>query len=181
MSKYTTRFKLKIVKQFHAGPLGGRRLARQHGLPYSMVYRWAERFQRHGVAGLMPVAASMRYEPAFRLKVLRHMWRKQLSCSQAAARFGVSGSSTIARWERQYHAQEAGAFSRNYPPKYNDDHSRHARNAPRPGSPHRRQDGGRVAQGEPAAARQVGAAKVFHRLGQLEKKVPRKKPARSKR
>lgn len=175
MSKYTTRFKLKIVRQFLAGPLGGRRLARQHGLPYSMVYRWTQRFQLHGEAGLMPMAASTRYDATFRLKVLRHMWRKELSYAQAAARFGVSGSSTIARWERQYHVRDAGASSRSHSPRYDDDHSRQATHAPRSGSPCRHPDEGRTAQRKPAAARRVGAAQVFQRLRALEKKSAEEK------
>lgn len=173
MSKYDVRFKLKIVKQFLAGPLGGRRLARQYGLPYSMVYRWARRFQLHGKAGLMPAAG--RYDARFRLKVLRQMWRKELSYSQAAAQFGVSGSSTIVRWERQYHAHGAGAFSRSHSPRHDDDRSRHAQTAPRLAAAYRPADHGRIAEGKRATAGRASAAQVFQRLGQLQKKSAEEK------
>jgi transposase len=104
MSKYDARFKLKIVRQFLAGPLGGRLLARQHGLPYSMICRWVTRFRLHGAAGLG--AAKGRYDRAFRRTVVRRMHRDDLSYSQAAALFGVGNASTVASWDQRYHAGE---------------------------------------------------------------------------
>jgi putative transposase len=169
MAKYHTRFKLKIVERFLAGPLGGRLLARQHGLPYSMVYRWVARFQQHGAEGLAP--AHGRYTAAFRLKVLRRMWREDLSYSQAAVLFGVGNASTLARWERRYPAGQPEALSR-HPGQ---DHDRHTRKTRRTGSPQRRSDKGGVAGRESEAAHHTGASRVFRRLGTLQKKSTEEK------
>jgi len=109
MGKHDTKFKLKIVRQLLAGPDGARRLAQRHGIAYSVVYRWANSYREHGEAGLSVVP--VRYDRAFRLKVLRHMWRKGLSYTQTAAVFGIAGLSTISRWERAYHAGDGGALA----------------------------------------------------------------------
>lgn len=159
MAKYPKRFKLKIVKQFLAGPLGGRLLARQHGLPYSMVYRWVARFQQHGAAGL--AEAGGQYDAAFRSRVLRRMWRKDLSYSQAAALFGVGNASTVARWERRYHAGQSLGLSPGRKPRQDDDRSQGARKARYAARAQRSSDHRRVVGGERSAAYPTRAARVL--------------------
>jgi putative transposase len=168
MAKYHARFKLKIVKQFLAGPLGGRLVARQHGLPYSMVYRWVARFQLHGAQGL--ATAHGRYDAAFRQTVLRRMWRDDLSYSEAAARFGVGNASTIARWERRYHAREVAGMSPSRQPRPDHDRSEEVPEARRTGSAQHASNDRRVAGGEREVARPTGASRVFRRLRTLRKK-----------
>lgn len=107
MAKYDKRFKLKVVKQLLAGPDGARRLARQHGLAYSLIYRWANSYHLHGAQGL--ASAPGCYDTAFRLKVLRRMRRDGLSYAQTAAMFGISSISTVSRWDRRYHAGDSDA------------------------------------------------------------------------
>lgn len=107
MASYTKRFKLKLVKHLLSGPKGGRILAREFNVPYSMIYRWAARYQQHGEAGLM--AATGRYDDAFRLKVLRRMWRDELSYTRTAVLFGIGNATSVRRWEQQYHARHEGA------------------------------------------------------------------------
>lgn len=173
MAKYPTRFKLKIVKQFLAGPFGGRLLARQHGLPYSMIYRWVTRFQLHGREGL--AAASGRYDAATRLKVLRHMWRKDLSYSQAAALFGIGNASTIARWDRQYHDAEAPGHSPGHEPPRSHDRLQSVSHPCRTTSDERPSDHGGTAGRERAAARPAGASRVLRRPGTPQKKSTEEK------
>jgi len=167
MAKYTSRFKLKIVRQFLAGPLGGRLLARQHGLPYSMVYRWVARFRAHGPAGL--AASHGCYDAAFRLRVVRRIKRDDLSYTEAATLFGVGNPSTIARWEQRYHAGGLPALRRSQAPR-DHDQARRPRRTDRSPTRRRDADGGSPAGRKRAASRRAGTAPVFQRLRSLQKK-----------
>ncbi|WP_423055977.1 helix-turn-helix domain-containing protein, partial [Achromobacter xylosoxidans] len=64
--------------------------------------RWVTRYQAHGTSGLRRKSAS--YDAAFKLKVLKRMWREQWSEAQTAVAFDIRCASHIGKWARQYHA-----------------------------------------------------------------------------
>jgi transposase len=77
-------------------------LGSEFGLDQATIRRWVKRFELHGVRGLRKKHSV--YDEHFRLRVLRRMWREQLSYSQAIALFDIRGSpSVVARWEHLYH------------------------------------------------------------------------------
>ena len=101
MSKHSTSFKLKIVRQFLDQGFGTRQLGIEHRLDHAMIRRWIASYQLHGVAGLEPKYSA--YDAAFRLSVLHRKRLEDLSSNQVAAIFGIRNPSCINRWERQYH------------------------------------------------------------------------------
>lgn len=102
MAKYDESFKLKVVRQYLTGKGGAKTVAHANGLPAVMVRRWVASYRAHGRSGLRRKGAS--YDAAFKLRVLKRMWRGQWSLGQTAAAFDIRCAAHIGKWERQYHA-----------------------------------------------------------------------------
>ena len=109
MALYDEKFKRKVVKRYASGRYGYKRVAREFGLHPGTVQRWVASHDQHGTAGLRKKYS--RYTAAFKLKVLRRMWRDQLSCRQVAALFDLRGHDSVSLWERQYHEGGLGALA----------------------------------------------------------------------
>ena len=105
MIKHSDQFKLQVVKQYLAGTIGFRSLAREHGIASPMVRRWVEWYRLHGMAGL--TAKRSHYSAEFKLSVLQDMWDNALSQAQVAAKYNVRNPASIGIWERRY---ESGSF-----------------------------------------------------------------------
>jgi transposase len=100
MIKYTEQFKIQVVKDYLAGSVGFKSVARQHGLAAPVVRRWVEWYRLHGVDGLSKKARS--YSAEFKLSVLQRMWDNSLSQTQVAAVFNIGNSTSIGIWERRF-------------------------------------------------------------------------------
>jgi transposase len=107
--KYDKRFKLRIVKECLSGSKGVKAIARIHELGPSMLRRWVVSYQAHGPSGL--AHSPRRYSPAFKLSVLRRMWRDGLSYGRTAVLFDIRNADHLSRWERQYHSGGKGALA----------------------------------------------------------------------
>jgi transposase len=109
MAKYDEKFKLFVVQEYRAGDIGFKALGRRHGLPVGAIKDWVAQYREHGLSGLQKKYS--RYDAAFKLSVLRRMWREELSRRQVAALFDLRGGHTVVTtWEQQYHAGEIGAL-----------------------------------------------------------------------
>lgn len=82
MRKYQTEFKLKVVKSFLNGDGGAKLLARQCSVPEEKIRTWVSHFRLHGIDGLRPKRS--KYSAQFKLQVLSHQDREQLSSRQVA-------------------------------------------------------------------------------------------------
>lgn len=103
MTKYTEHFKQTVVQDYLSGHEGFRALSLRHGVANrSLIERWVAAFRLHGIAGLRPKRA--RYDAAFKLSVLQHMWENRLSITQTAAKFDIRRHSTVGDWERAHRA-----------------------------------------------------------------------------
>jgi transposase len=101
MSKYTEQFKHKVVQEYLSGGGGYQALSQRHGMANrSLVERWVKAYQIHGFAGLREKRS--RYDCAFKLSVLQHMWENRSSITQTAAQFDIRRHSTVGDWERAY-------------------------------------------------------------------------------
>lgn len=101
MSKYDEVFKRQVVEQCLPLEISIVAVASRHGLDYSMVRRWVERYRLHGIAGLEAKHRACR-SSAFKLSVLETMKRKGLSYRQAAILFDIRSDGDVGKWDRLY-------------------------------------------------------------------------------
>jgi len=102
MAKHEEQLKLKVVKQYLAGGIGFRALAKTHGVGRTLARQWVAEYRLHGVAGVRRKERS-RYSAEFKLQVLERMRQENLSQTQMQALLDIRGTGTIGRWQRQYH------------------------------------------------------------------------------
>jgi len=101
MARYARSFKIEVARAYLSTGIGARSLAKRYGLDHGTVRFWAEQYRIHGEAGLSKKSA--RYSADFKMSVLNHMWKEELSCRQVAALFDLRGGhGVVTRWERQY-------------------------------------------------------------------------------
>lgn len=102
MAKFNEQQKLRAVKHYLSGQAGYRTVACLHGVPESSLRKWIAAYQQHGRQGL--AKKFQHYDAAFRLHVLQHMWKHDLSYAQTAAMFDIRNQGCLAGWERCYHS-----------------------------------------------------------------------------
>ena len=108
MKKYQTEFKLKVVKRFLAGEGGAKLLARQWSVPEEKIRTWVSHYRLHGIDGLRPKRST--YSAQFKLQVLSHQDREQLSCRQVAAIYDIRNPNQVVVWRRKLDEGGVEAF-----------------------------------------------------------------------
>lgn len=108
MAKYETAFKLKVVKSFLAGDGGAKLLARRWSVTEEKVRTWVNHYRLHGIDGLRPKRSV--YSGQFKLQVLTHQDREQLSSRQMAAIYDIRNSNQIVAWRRKLDKDGIAAF-----------------------------------------------------------------------
>jgi len=98
MEKYKTEFKLKVVKSFLAGDGGAKLLARRWTVPEEKIRTWVSHYRLHGIDGLRPKRSV--YSAQFKLQVLSHQDREQLSSRQVAAVYDIRNPNQVVVWRR---------------------------------------------------------------------------------
>ena len=102
MSKYTKQFKLTVVEHYLTGTAGLKLVAKSYDLAHSVVARWVAMYRLRGADGLDKKFSH--YTAQFKLSVLQHMWKHQLSYTQTELLFDIRGPGCLAIWERRYHS-----------------------------------------------------------------------------
>ena len=98
MKKYQTEFKLKVVTSFLAGDGGAKLLARQWSVPEEKIRTWVSHYRLHGIDGLRPKRST--YSAQFKLQVLSHQDREQLSSRRVAAIYDIRNPNQVVVWRR---------------------------------------------------------------------------------
>ena len=98
MKRYQTEFKLEVVKSFLAGEGGAKLLARRWSLPEEKIRSWVSHYRLHGI-GLRPKRSV--YSAQFKLQVLSHQDREQLSSRQVAAVYDIRNPNQVVVWRRK--------------------------------------------------------------------------------
>lgn len=105
MKKYKPEFKLEVVRSFLAGEGGAKLLARRWSLPEEKIRTWVSHYRLHGTDGLRPKRST--YSTEFKLQVLSHQDREQLSSRQIAAIYDIRNANQVVVWRRRF--DEGGA------------------------------------------------------------------------
>ena len=98
MKKYKTEFKLEVVRSFLAGEGGAKLLARRWSVPEEKIRTWVSHYRLHGIDGLRPKRST--YSAQFKLQVLSHQNREQLSSRQVAAIYDIRNPNQVVVWRR---------------------------------------------------------------------------------
>lgn len=106
MTKYSTKFKIKIVKEYWLGGMTLHDLMLKYSIPTSIIIRrWVKQADEHGLESLKVKYNKRTYPQSFKLDVVNYVNTNEVSQLQAAAHFGISASQ-VNSWCRIF--QETG-------------------------------------------------------------------------
>lgn len=98
MKRYEEEFKLEVVQSFFEGEGGAKLLARRWSVPEEKIRTWVSHYRLHGIDGLSPKRSA--YSAQFKLQVLAHQDREQLSSRQVAAIYDIRNPNQVVAWRR---------------------------------------------------------------------------------
>lgn len=105
MSKYSSEFKLEVVKYYIKTNLSYHEVARHFNLvSHKYVEQWVKKYKEHGNEGLIKQKKAS-YSGKFKENVIKYMHENHLSCSETAIHFNLGNYNVIQRWERIYYEE----------------------------------------------------------------------------
>ncbi|MFC6478494.1 IS3 family transposase, partial [Pseudomonas asuensis] len=110
MAKYSLQFKLMVIRDYLESADGFSRVSHRHNVERGLVRTWVAAFQLHGEAALTP--SRSHYTTAFKLAVLKRLYKEGLSYRQAAAIFNIANKSSVMHWQQQYERDGLTALTR---------------------------------------------------------------------
>jgi transposase len=108
MVKYSLETKLKAVNNVLELHMSVRAVAKSLHASKSVIQRWVERYEEHGINGLTMKAGT--YSGDFKVRVVEYLHENDMSVCRAAAHFGIPGDTTVGNWERIYREEGPGAL-----------------------------------------------------------------------
>lgn len=87
-----------VVKSFLTGEGGAKLLALQWSVPKEKICTWVSHYRLHGFCGLRPKRNA--YSAQFKLQVLSHQDREQLSSRQVEAVYDIRYPNQVVVWRR---------------------------------------------------------------------------------
>ena len=96
--------------RFLAGEGGPKLLSRQWSVPEEKIRTWVSHYRLHSLDGLRPKRSA--YSGEFKLQVLSHQDREQLSSRQVAAFYNIRNPNQVVVWRRNPD-QDGGQAPRN--------------------------------------------------------------------
>ena len=86
MSKYSSEFKLEVVKYYLDNNVGYQTTADHFSVAYALVLKWVRKYKENGYAGLMKNQKSS-YSGDFKLNVVEYMHEKPFIMSRSSSSF----------------------------------------------------------------------------------------------
>ena len=113
MTKYTTAFKMNIVKEYLSGKAGVDRLAKKYGLPTgTTLSRWIHAYNTLGEEGLQGSRKKRVYSVDFKLKAITMYENSGKSYQEVANALKLKNPSLIGLWLKNYHERGKEGLSR---------------------------------------------------------------------
>ncbi|WP_125574604.1 helix-turn-helix domain-containing protein [Levilactobacillus huananensis] len=112
MTKYSTQFKVKVVREYFSGGIGLKDLSIKYQIPSrENILNWVKQAQAHGISTLKVKHHRQTYSPDYKLKVVDYIQTNEVSRRQAAVHFGISTSQTN-NWMTIYQKQGVAGLRR---------------------------------------------------------------------
>ena len=86
MNKYSSEFKLEVVKYYLENNVGYQAATDHFGVAYSPVIRWVRKYKENGYVGLMKNQRAS-YSGNFKQNVVEYMHENHLSCQRDSISF----------------------------------------------------------------------------------------------
>ena len=102
MAKYSTEYKLKIVREYLAGQGGYRALSKRHEITKSQIEHWVKAYRAFGEDGLKRSRAQQTYSFEFKRSAVECYLSTEASYQEVAIAFGLNNPSLLARWTKEY-------------------------------------------------------------------------------
>ena len=104
MSKYTSEFKLEVVKYYLTENCGYRAAANHFNITTcSLVKEWIRKYNTHGSKGLMK--NNIKYDGNFKINVVEYMHTNHLSLLETIVHFNIGCVTRVGKWERIYYEE----------------------------------------------------------------------------
>ena len=105
MSKYTDKFKLKVVKYCLEGNHSQAEAEKYFNISKnSRIKIWIQKYREHGAEGLIKRQKSS-YSGEFKEKVIEYKHSNELSATETASHFRLGSASVVSNWERIYYEE----------------------------------------------------------------------------
>ena len=109
MTKYSSEFKLKVVKYCVEDNHSMCSAARKFGIPSSTPLKeWIRKYKEHGTEGLIKQQKSS-YSGEFKQNVVEYMHNNHLSATETAVHFRLQ-TSVVIKWKHIYYEEGPQSF-----------------------------------------------------------------------
>ena len=103
MAKYSTEFKMKLVKEYLEGKIGYRELAKKYNIPNKRaIQTWVSAYKTQGYDGLKVSRRNNNYSLEFKLNVVNLYLTGEMSYQSLANELKINNPSMIARWVNDF-------------------------------------------------------------------------------
>ena len=103
MTKYSSEFKLKVVKyclEEHHSNIDAEKC---FGANHEEIRKWVKKYQEHGTIGL--IKNNQKYDGKFKQNVVEYMHRNHLSLAKTCVKFNLGNHNIVGKWERIYYEE----------------------------------------------------------------------------
>lgn len=100
MTKYDSKFKIKVVSRYLKGGISYRDLCAKFNISsMGIPVRWVHQAKTHGIESLKVNHTRKQYSQTFKITVVEYVYTHQTSRALTAAHFGISASQ-VNSWDR---------------------------------------------------------------------------------
>ncbi len=104
MSKYSNKFKLKVIEYYLNYDYGYMKVAKYFNINHEHLRKWVKKYQEHGVEGLSK--NNIVYDGNFKQYVVEYMHDNHLSLAETCIQFNLGNHHVVGRWERIYYERK---------------------------------------------------------------------------
>ena len=102
MSKYSTEFKMKIVKEYLEGNTSYSYLSNKYCIPKKCIWTWTNAYKSEGYEGLKVKRKNTQYTLEFKLNMINLYLTGEMSYQSLANKLKINNPSILARWVKEF-------------------------------------------------------------------------------
>ena len=105
MSKYSSEFKLKVIRYYLEENHSYLECMKKFDIPTkSILNKWVHKYETHGVEGILKQLKSS-YDGNFKKDVVEYMHNNHLSATETANYYRLAGPDVVLKWECIYYEE----------------------------------------------------------------------------